>query len=239
MAMTIASCHAETLGNKHPSDMYSDPKVVSLVEAAIHGDMQKVKTLKKQGVNVNAVAVDGPTPLMWAIHTNSVNGIKALLDAGADPNLRMQPLRGFSVMELAVGNHDSDSAHILRELLQHGGNPNLQVSDPIHDVSLLAIAAAEGQIENVGLLIAAGADVNAHTEEVRKGAGQSAMSSAIVMGQYPIALYLLQHGYTYRLDHAAGLTRSSLVGPDRKKDRDSVISWFSNHGVEDVSYFQK
>ena len=242
LAMVVAAtthCQAPTMGGKRASDMYNDPKVVSLVEAAMSGDTEKVAALAREGVRVNIVAPDGPTPLMWALHANNEKGIRALLDAGADPNLKMKPLNGFSAMELAAGAHDQNSAAILRDLLAHGGNPNLPVSDPPHDHSLLAIAAAEGQLTNVRELLNAGADLNAHSAEIGQGAGQSAMDSAIAMGQYEIALYMLNRGYNYRLDQVAGLTQSSLVGPTHEPARDGVIKWLQGHGVKYPAHSEK
>jgi ankyrin repeat protein len=71
----------------------------------------------------------------------------------------------------------------LEVLLAHGGNPNLSVPQG-HGTALLGVAARNGQVENVKLLIEAGANINFHTESSL----HTCLDDAIGAGRYDIAL---------------------------------------------------
>lgn len=220
-----------TLGGKTPMQTFTNPLDAELITAAIKGDSAEVGRLVKQGASVNAIAADGATPLMWASHTDSLVGMKLLLDVGANPNLRVPQLKGFAIIEGAAGGSSPEQLVLL---LAHGGDPNLPVSPRVAGGSLLGVAATQGQLENVKLLVKAGADVNFHTDQNF----DSPISEAIGSGSYDIVLYLLEHGYTYRLDEVAGGTQSRQVSADREPDRQKVIQWLLAHGVKYPAYVE-
>ena len=57
-----------------------------LVEAARTRDLQKVRALLKEHVDVNARASDGGTALLWAVHWDDLHTADLLIRAGADVN---------------------------------------------------------------------------------------------------------------------------------------------------------
>ena len=237
--MSMTACRAATLGGKTPAQTFQDPQVLALVEAANRGDVEEVQRLAAKGVDVNASGVNGATPLLWAVHSDSLKGIEAFLRAGADPNAKLAHTDGATVLELVAGSHDEIGPKVLSLMLHYGGEPNLPVSDPAHNHSLLAIAAAQGQLDNVKVLLAAGADINAHSEERGGWAGRSAIDSALSSGSYDIVLFFLENGYRYRLDSVAAGTQTSLVSPDMEPYRQKVIAWLMAHDVKYPAYEER
>ncbi|EFA01960.1 mitochondrial disaggregase [Tribolium castaneum] len=73
--LVIASCDNRTQSNKR------------LFRAAQYGVVEELKTLIKNKANLNARHELGWTPLMVAAVNNQYEAVKALLEAGAEPNL--------------------------------------------------------------------------------------------------------------------------------------------------------
>lgn len=221
LLLMTSACHSQTMLDKTPAQMYDDPKVVALVEAAIAGDRGGVARAARAGADVNTVSSEGASPLLWTVKMRNLEGMDALLKAGADP---WKPLRGTdSVMSETVRSGFVDQ---LRVMLDNGADPNHPVGDPV-DVSLLHIAAFHGPIEAVRLLLAHGADINLHPKGF-----DSVPGSAIAGGRYDIVLYLLENGYRGNLDDVAGGTQISQVNEEREPDRQKVIAWLKAHGVK-------
>ena len=56
----------------------------SLIEAAKTGELQTVRALAKQRVDLNATEADGTTALHWAVHRDHAEIADALIRAGAE-----------------------------------------------------------------------------------------------------------------------------------------------------------
>ncbi|EQA38853.1 ankyrin repeat protein [Leptospira inadai serovar Lyme str. 10] len=192
------------------SEAYSDPTALKLVKAAVGGDSKKVAELVKEGANPNHLEPDKVPMLLWTICGQNVEGFEALLKAGADPNLggtghgRGQGNQGgdgvsivyerWSAMTFAAGDPDS---RFLKLAIQYGGDLNSEKrgKKAVAGTGLPLIRAAfEGLFDNIKLLVESGADINIHTET------DSAPEMAIgVRGRFDIAIWFLEHGYTYNL----------------------------------------
>ena len=109
-----------------------------------------------------------------------------LLDAGADPNLHVN--EDMDPLWFAAWKGDSG---IVNKLLDAGA----EVDSGRKYGNALQEAAASGSLEIVGILIAAGADVNA-----RGGTGGSALNAAAWRGYYDIVELLLNMDATIRFD---------------------------------------
>lgn len=144
--------------------------------AAEHGDAKEVRRLMKdEGVNPDTVFTKDGLPLVaWPVFTENPAGLKAMLENGADPNARVP--KPFAVTKEADGSggdyyHDNalvwaakaDEPIYLRLLLPHGGDPNTRNSN---DETLLLQAKFSGTWENIELLVARGADINAQSQQV-------------------------------------------------------------------------
>ena len=210
--------------HKTPAEMYSDPKVVELVEAIVARDPQRIAELAKQGANVNANPTDGVVPLLWASEVRCNACIATLLKAGADPWMKMD-VTGESAVEMILERRDR-SAEQLPVFLGAGLDPNHPVSK-ITDVSLLGIASFHGPLEIVKRLVAAGAEVNFHPG----GDFQNVLDRALDGGRFDVAYYLLEHGYQPNLEELARGVQASHVDPAHEPERQRVIAWLKARGV--------
>ena len=109
------------VGGKTSADLFEDPDVRALADAACRGRVERVSELTSAGVDPNATGLDGINPLIWALTCESHQGMTALLEAGADPNQRMDVPGSPSAVIYAVSYFDSE---LLRLLLEAGGDPS-------------------------------------------------------------------------------------------------------------------
>jgi len=101
------------------------PGLPSLIGAAREGRVDRIAALVKQGADPNQPAgVNGWPPLMHAIHKNQKGSVIALLDAGADINVRSRD--GMTPLMMAAGYGYTD---IVNVLLDRGADAHLQMSD--------------------------------------------------------------------------------------------------------------
>lgn len=181
------------LGQYTAQESYPDPKVVALVEAAWRGDVDKVAKLVADGVDVNTIGKGGATPLMWALNNKSFEGVEALLKAGANPNLYVPEFRSAAINIIAGG----DEPKMLALLLKYGGNPNNPGNGEFEDRPLW-LAAHQGRLENVKMLLAAGAELNAHDEY-----GESIATATTGLAKFEVLAYLLEQGFNHELERVA------------------------------------
>lgn len=136
----------------------------ALNNAALHGDLARLKTLLASGLEVNARDHNGWTALHWASDEtarwgdlrNQQASLRLLIAHGADVNARTNhgetPL-GFGAW----------SDNCIRVLLEAGANVNIMGAfmggAPLHE------AAWQGSDEGVRLLLHAGANPNAQTSD--------------------------------------------------------------------------
>jgi len=165
-----------------------------LAIAARNGNVKEVaRLIKQEGVDPNTIFTDDGqwTLLSWALHMNNLDGVRALLENGADPNVRTsrvmngQRLQMDSAMYWATRMQDT---RFLELLLQHGGDPNQRTasgSPLVHEAFLTG-----NNWENVKLLIRHGADINM----TEYGPGRSILKSYTGRGGFNYAYWLLQHG---------------------------------------------
>lgn len=123
----------------------------TLLVSACRGDKESARALIREGINVNYANLEGETPLMVALSTTNQELIALLIDSGADLNLRTE--KG-SPLSIAAGFKISAP---LKKLIASGAN----VKGEPGGLALRAAATAANCLENVELLLQAGADVNA------------------------------------------------------------------------------
>ena len=192
-----------------------------LAVAAAGNDVDLVHALlHDQHDDPNGRDAYGMTPLMWAARTGAVDGMRALLDGGADP-LAYDRRNGWTALFHAI--HKRRTAAV-RLLLDRGVNPNRYAGM----LSPLAMAAADHDPAIVHLLLAHGADVKA-----RGLGGSTALSVAVsggaltdldrplLGGCHPATVRaLLTHDPTLRLP-------DSIAGHE-------AIWWAKFHGCDEV-----
>lgn len=117
-----------------------------LMLALANGHAEIARVLLKRGADVN-VQCEGWDPLASAVRSNTLECVKLVLAAGADPHYDG---RRYNVLTVAV-----DDIQILRYLLAAGADPNL----PDADGNTPLINAVESDApESARLLLLAGAD---------------------------------------------------------------------------------
>ncbi len=126
-----------------------------LEEAIIADDGAAVNTALSGGANVNARGTFGVTPLAFAVGTGKERAARALVAAGANPNLEDE--EGDTAVTLAVGRYKSQP-DLLRMVLDAGGNPN-QARPDGDPVIVRFINGAD--LEAITLMRDKGADMNA------------------------------------------------------------------------------
>ena len=175
-----------------------NPQAAALALAAEHGDAKAIRRLMKdEGVNPDTVFTKDGMPLVaWPVFTENPAGLKAMLENGADPNARVpEPFEIYRGQDGSVGIYYHNNAMVwaakaddpiyLKLLLDHGGNPNTRNSN---DETLLKQAKFSGTWENIELLVARGADVNALSQ------GRAFVDMYAGLGSFVRTLWLLEHG---------------------------------------------
>jgi ankyrin repeat protein len=138
-----------------------------VAEAAMSGDADTVRTLLKEGADVNAAMGDGMTALHWAAKKGDVALAQMLLYAGANAKA-MTRLGGFTPLILAS---ETGNAEMLDLLLKAGAEAKQATTN---GTTPLMLAAVSGRADAVKLLLDHGADPNA-TEKAR---GETALMFA-------------------------------------------------------------
>jgi len=152
----------------------------AILDAALHGDLATVATLLSQDASLaNSVlpdAYEGAPPLALAAAEGHLEVVRALLDAGAEPDRSGQD--GTALM-MAVWNNLPEVAELL---LLGGASANAPGScgeTPLH------YAALKGRVQLGELLLAHGATPTVHTT---KGRTDMFNTSPPVVGETPLHL---------------------------------------------------
>ncbi len=196
--------------SSHGADDYFDGRALQLAVASESGDSDTIKRLVKQeGVDPDKTFArrDGIPVLAWPLRARSLEGLQALLEAGADPNARESKHMNGEMIHFnnaMVFAAMMDDPRYLALLLKHGGDPNIR---NVNNETLLFQAFISGnQWENVKLLVESGADVN----ESNRGTADTVLSWYTTRGGFEHAYWLLQHGAGPTV-----LLKSSIGKPDR------------------------
>ena len=130
----------------------ADPPVV---DAAMRGDVQKLRELLRNGEDVNAAQGDGMTALHWAGQRGFLEAAEVLIHAGARVEAKTR-LGAFTPLLLASR---AGSADVVEALLNAGADPNVQTTNggatPLH------FAAHSDDGRSVELLLQYGAEIDA------------------------------------------------------------------------------
>ncbi len=182
----LIGCSTKPLDEMTTSELFTNPQVAALVHAAETGDVKTIDELVTKGIDVNARGRGNVTPLVCTYIAHNFDGFDRLLKHGANPNL-LDAIGRAIVLDAAM---DQDS-RFLRRALESGGDPNLvNVGNRYHITSTpLFYAIGQGRMENVRLLVAAGANV--HQQEDNHA---TPLSEALIHGNFEIAMLLIKAG---------------------------------------------
>ena len=141
-----------------------------LMEAVNWGRDDEAMRLLQQGADPNIICEMGPgLPLACALAGEDARMVRALLEHGADPNLKDR--KGFPPMHMAL------TREMVNLLIEYGADPDARYTSFEGDVGETALhnAALVRSPELVDVLIRAGADINA-----LDGQGMSALDWAVL-----------------------------------------------------------
>jgi ankyrin repeat protein len=155
----------------------------SLIDAAMQGDKDGVRTLLKSGADVNAATGDGMTALHWAAQRGDVDVATMLIFAGANVGASTR-LGGFTPLLMAAMN---GHVAVIDALIAAGGDPN---GANTNGTTPLMMAAASGRADAVTHLLDRGAAVNAR----EKARGQTALMFAAAAGRVDAIRVLTTRG---------------------------------------------
>ena len=87
--------------------------------------LSSIQFLLEKGLDVNAIDSYGNTPLLYAVRQRNVDGIRLLLENGADKLIEHENLEGVSALRMGLDsmplNYD-----VFDLLLQFGANPDAE-----------------------------------------------------------------------------------------------------------------
>jgi ankyrin repeat protein len=154
-----------------------------VADAAMAGDREAVRTLLKQGADVNAAQGDGTTPLHWAARRGDVELAQMLIYAGANVRATTR-LGGWTPLLMAS---QLGHAKMIEALLNAGSDLK---TTTVHGATPLMLASAAGDPDAVRLLLAKGGDVHA-VESVR---GETALMFAAAYNRVEAMRLLIDAG---------------------------------------------
>lgn len=206
--------------------VFADPQVAALAEAAARGDVAKVRALAPT-TDLNARGDRGVTPLQFAMLSRNPAGFEALLRAGADPTRNDEA--GDTVVHYAAL---ADDPRYLRLLLDHGTKPDL--ANAREGRSPLYEALAGHRHEQLRMLLQAKAD-----PDFRSPLGDTPLLFAARIGDLDAVLILLEAGadpaarnrqdvsfQTYLNMGPPGTALSELARAQRQR----IADWLQSHG---------
>ena len=161
----------------------ASPNDARVADAAMAGDREAVRTLLKQGVDVNAAQGDGMTPLHWAARRGDVELAQMLIYAGANVRATTR-LGGWTPLLMAS---QLGHAKMIETLVNAGSDLKTTTA---HGATPLMLASAAGHAEAVRLLLSKGGNVNA-VESVR---GETALMFAAAYNRVAAMRLLIDAG---------------------------------------------
>jgi ankyrin repeat protein len=221
---------------------HEESQAEGLYGAVLRGDLDAVRRLVEEGVDVNQDIGDGVTPLHAAASSESEHAleiVKILLAHGADVNAkvksddpadgRMHIDEGFTPLHHAVGVQMFDEDLEIRSnkavvelLLNHGAKVN---EKDAYGYTPLFATVFPGSPDVMELLIEHGADVNVKNGED----GGTVLHEAVYYGPLDIIAMLIAHGANVSARDFYGETPLHRAALGRYQD---VVDYLVKHGAD-------
>jgi ankyrin repeat protein len=203
------------------------------MRAAAGGRLDEVRNLL-EGADVNEKGALGITALMFAVGAGHLEVVKALLEAGADPNAAGGVVHGgvFSVLTVAMNRQNKNRMELMDILIAAGAKVNPPRRFP---ESPLDAAVKERDIEMLKALLERGADVNWENE-----IGTTPLETAVSMGEPDVEVVrlLLKAGADpnrprlWEGDVCVSLLEVFDKGPSRDKVREEIRRLLKQSGAK-------
>lgn len=178
--------------------LFKNTVVWELAKAVESENVEKIKKIGKELTNdINFQEPHfGKTLVEWATYTHRYESTKALLELGANPNLR-NLYDGENALINAADIYDD--SRFLKLVLAYGGDPNNNdISETAkkfpRSTTPLITAAMNGNLDNVKLLVEAGAEIDYITYD-----GLTALKMASLMNQVNnVKYFVIDKGADYK-----------------------------------------
>ena len=157
-----------------------------LIDAVRAQNLERVRALLTERVDVNATQGDGATALHWAVHHDDGALVDTLIRAGARANVADDT--GATPLFLACTNRNAD---IVGRLLSANANPNAAL---LSGETVLMTCARAGSADAVRALLTRGAMVNAK----ESAHNQTALMWAAAQSHPQVVQALLERGADVR-----------------------------------------
>ncbi len=160
------------------------PAESPVADAAKRGDIAELRSLLKDGADVNAAQGDGMTALHWAATHNDVAMASVLIYAGANLESTTR-LGAYTSLHLAS---KAGNAPVMEMLLKSGSDANATTATG--GVTPLHFAAASGRADAVRALLKHGVKINARDSH----SGRTPLMFATAQNRLEVIDALLQGG---------------------------------------------
>ncbi len=190
--LLVSGCAASS---SYGAGEYFDGKALELAVATETGDAEAIRHLiKDAGVDPDSTfgRRDGIPIVAWPLRAGNLEGLRALLDNGADPNAReVKQMNGRETHfnNAMVYAAKMEDPRFLELLLKHGGDPNTRNS--ANETLMLQAFLSGNQWKNIQTLLEHGANIN--ESNLTKG-DDTVLSWYTSRGGFDSAYWLLEHG---------------------------------------------
>ena len=167
--------HSEQTVSSAPKTVLDPDKIM---QAALEGNLKTVENALNNDFDVNSTDANKRTLLMLAAYNGHTQMVELLIAKGADINMR-DTINRTALMFASTGPFVTT----VQALLQSGAEPNL--TDDQENWTAAMMAAAEGQLDVLKVLVANGADLNMVDVD-----GESSLDFAKANGHVEVAKYI-------------------------------------------------
>jgi len=183
-----------------------------LLHAASKGaPLEIYERLKKAGANIDGLTRQRASPLAVAMDSKvGLEGLKALLDAGAYPNHK-----GYDTVSALMGAIAAYNLEVVKTLLEYGADPNQTTWDGLSPMMLAAQRVQDETLFEV--LVANGADVDSRSNQ-----GVTALMVAATSGNTPALKSLIALSADLELKDFDGFTPLFHVVQSREENDDVI-----------------
>lgn len=200
--------------------VFKDQQLAALANASCRGDVDAIQLLLRKDVPVDGTGHRSTTPLAWAVGCRDLDGVRALLEAGANPNHLID--EKYTVFWAAAGH---DNVDILQSMLDHGADINFMAPD---EDTVLMHTVLLGAWKSFQFLVDAGADLN----KAGPVSGSTVATSCLTSFRFDLVVELIEKGYRYDLVDLAVYAENLPVNENARPARDHLLSVLKAHGVE-------